>query len=69
MMNPTHWIKYDIDIEDTEEYTLTFLYDFSLYGTDLVEPEIILTLDSLQREKQGEKKLFATTVNKNGFFE
>jgi hypothetical protein len=54
MMNPTHWIKYDIDIEDTEEYTLTFLYDSSLYGTDLVEPEIILTLDSLQRDKQGE---------------
>lgn len=54
MMNPPNWIKYDIDIEDSEDYTLTFIYDSSLYGTELVEPEIILTIDSLQREKPGE---------------
>ncbi|TBW27176.1 DUF6169 family protein [Gramella sp. KN1008] len=52
LKNPPNWIKYDISLEGSEDYTLTFLYDTTIYNSDLIEPEIILTIDSIQQEKQ-----------------
>ncbi len=50
--SPKNWNKYDILLENYENYRLSFLYNADIYNSRFIEREIILTLDSLEREKQ-----------------
>ncbi|WP_418502195.1 DUF6169 family protein [Flagellimonas sp.] len=45
------WNKLDISLETVDDYQLSFLYDSSIYEPELIESEIILTMDSLEAEK------------------
>lgn len=48
--NMPNWTKYDFDF-DNAEYNLSFLYNSEIYSTQLIEAEILLTLDVLERAK------------------
>lgn len=46
-----NWIKYDYDF-DKADYNISFLYNSNVYDTELVEEEILLTLDTYERAKE-----------------
>ena len=48
-LNNKEMVKYDIRVN--EDYTLTFLYNQNIYETEIIESEIILMLDALERDK------------------
>ena len=45
-----NWVKYDYDF-DSVDYNISFLYCSEVYDTSLVESEILLSLDALERVK------------------
>lgn len=49
--NNDDWIKYDYDFTNTQ-YLLSFIYCSKVYDTELIESEILLTLDALERPKR-----------------
>lgn len=48
--NLENWIKYDYDFENSD-YNISFIYSSLKYETDLMESEILLTLDVYERAK------------------
>ncbi|PIB33863.1 hypothetical protein BFP78_06350 [Gaetbulibacter sp. 5U11] len=44
------WIKYDYDF-DNVDYNVSFLYNTDFYETEIIESEILLTLDVYERAK------------------
>ena len=48
--NMVNWTKYDYDFENAD-YNVSFLYNSTVYDTELMETEILLTLDVLERAK------------------
>ncbi|MGM0635986.1 MAG: DUF6169 family protein [Bacteroidota bacterium] len=49
--NLENWIKYDYDFENAD-YNISFIYNSLKYETDLMESEILLTLDVYERAKE-----------------
>lgn len=45
-----NWTKYDYDFDEAN-YNISFLYNSDIYDTKLMESELLLTLDSLERAK------------------
>ena len=45
-----NWVKYDYDFENVN-YNVSFLYNSDIYNTELMESEILLTLDVYERAK------------------
>ncbi|NER11797.1 hypothetical protein SAMN06265375_1211 [Muriicola jejuensis] len=45
------WNKLDISLAAVENYQISFLYDSGIYEPELIESEIILTMDSLESDK------------------
>lgn len=48
--NLDNWIKYDYDFENVAYY-VSFIYNSQKYETELIEREILLTLDIYERAK------------------
>lgn len=48
--NLKNWIKYDYDF-DNADYNISFIYNSEKYETELMEIEILLTLDIYERAK------------------
>lgn len=48
--NMQNWTKYDYDFENAD-YNVSFLYNSEIYDTELIESEILLTLDVFERAK------------------
>lgn len=48
-----NWVRYDVtyEVQDAEDCKLSFLYNSDRYTPEFIESEILLTLDSLDREK------------------
>jgi hypothetical protein len=48
--NNKNWTKYDYDFENIN-YNVSFLYNSDIYDTELIQSEILLTLDVFERAK------------------